>query len=187
MDEGENISPPPPPWLSLLTKSSNGVKMPADIMRLWSLPLPHPLFFITLLGLAVAIQLSSLNRGVEGTIINLVLLYISHTLSNVCHIFVFCMHFWSTPYHTINKNGQSDWTLDTGAIIWGGVILITYWFVFIAGFFLLLVIMVLHFARYLVFLEVWRIWWELRFFISVDSYLNQWSRSDSFHYCRAFL
>lgn len=41
--------PPPPPPSSLLTKSSKGVKMPADIMRLWSLPLPPTLFSSSLL------------------------------------------------------------------------------------------------------------------------------------------
>lgn len=58
--ERESASPPPPPS-SLLTKSSKGVKMPADIMRLWSLPLPHPLFFISspLLCAARASQLFS--------------------------------------------------------------------------------------------------------------------------------
>ena len=59
--ETESTSPPPPPPSSLLTKSSKGVKMPADIMRLWSLPLPHPLFFISspLLCTAHASQLFS--------------------------------------------------------------------------------------------------------------------------------
>lgn len=57
----ERTSPPPLPPSSLLTKSSKGVKMPADIMRLWSLPLPHPLFFISspLLRAAHASQLFS--------------------------------------------------------------------------------------------------------------------------------